>query len=57
MSQENLEVVRSIYATWERGVFSSVGWGHSEIEYVIVDGPAPGSWGGWQAWKRAASGS
>jgi ketosteroid isomerase-like protein len=46
MSQENVEIVRTIYAGWERGDFSWVGWAHPEIEYVIVEGPAPGSWRG-----------
>ena len=39
-------MARSIYAGWERGDFSWVGWAHPEIEYVIVEGPAPGSWRG-----------
>jgi ketosteroid isomerase-like protein len=37
----NVEVVRSIYADWERGDYGSVEWAHPEIEYVIADGPAP----------------
>ena len=42
MSQENVEIVRSIYTLWERGDFTSAEWAHPEIEYVEADGPAPG---------------
>src|SRR6476646_11117244 len=46
MSQENVEIVRSLFATWERGDYGSAEWAHPEIEFVFADGPTPGCWTG-----------
>src|ERR1035441_7299460 len=46
---ENLDLVRSIYAGWESGDFSSMEWAHPEIEYVWTEGPSPGTWIGRRA--------
>jgi ketosteroid isomerase-like protein len=62
MSQENVEIVRRVYAAWERGDYSSSEWQHPEVEFVVADGPTPASgtgaaeisevWGGFlSAWE------
>ena len=43
---ENLDLVRSMFAAWERGDVSSSEWADPEIEYVVDGGLDPGTWTG-----------
>jgi hypothetical protein len=63
MSQENLEMVRPIYAAWERGDFTSTEWAHPDIEFVAADGVEASSGKGlawmaeaWRGWLSSWDG-
>ena len=62
MAREGLELVRKIYAAWERGDYSAREWADPEIELLTPGGLDPGphigieamarSWRGWlSAWE------
>jgi hypothetical protein len=44
MASANLELVRSICAGWEDGDFKAIWWLDPNVEFVIADGPSPGTW-------------
>jgi ketosteroid isomerase-like protein len=57
---ENLDLVRSIYADWERGDYRDTEWAEPEIEFVIADLPDSSSQSGvvameegWREFLRA----
>jgi ketosteroid isomerase-like protein len=56
---ENVDLVRAIYAAWERSDYSSADWADPEIEYVNADGPDRGTQVGLngmaESWRRLLS--
>jgi len=54
MSQENVEIVQSMYEHWNRGDFAALTeWLSPDIDLAIADGPSPGHWRGLAAFERS----
>jgi ketosteroid isomerase-like protein len=55
VASDNVELVRSIFAAWESGDFSSTEWADPDIEYERVGLPDPDTWTGvassGEAWR------
>ena len=55
----NVDLVRSVYAAWERRDYEWVDWADPAIELVIADGPSPGRYEGlagmWRGWRDVLS--
>jgi hypothetical protein len=47
------EFIRSVYEDWQEGDFTAMEWAPPEIEFVVADGPAVGTWRGRDAMSRA----
>jgi ketosteroid isomerase-like protein len=53
MSQENVEIVRAMYAEWKRGDMAALTqWVHPDIDLAVADGPSPGHWTGLEAFAK-----
>jgi ketosteroid isomerase-like protein len=48
MSEENLEIVRRLYASWERGDLNTPEFFDAEVEHARIGSELPGIDGSWQ---------
>jgi ketosteroid isomerase-like protein len=59
MSEENVEIVRSVYQGWSRGDFSQIEVFHPDIDFEMVDWPhqtrARGIEEMWRTWRSTLS--
>src|SRR5215204_6339980 len=59
MSEENVEIVRRVYDGWARGDFSAGEYFDPEIDFELVDWPAPARSRGvdemWHTWQTTLS--
>ena len=56
MSQENMQLVRSICAAWDRGEYGSVAWAHpADIEFSSSTDPNRALGRGWPVWLRVGA--
>lgn len=59
MASANVELVRGIFAPWERGDFTNIDWADPGIEFVGRDGPTAGTSEGiaamGDAWRETIS--
>jgi ketosteroid isomerase-like protein len=52
MSEENVEVVRRLYASWERGDFQTADFFDAEIKHSRIGGDVPGIDGDWRGFDE-----
>ena len=52
MSEENVEIVRRLYASWERGDLRTADFFDAEVQHSRIGSELPGLDGDWQGFER-----